>query len=144
MKTTKIFSVLSLAMVFTVVTSAFANVIGKKDVTPSNAMIRYAVNVVSQMEKPLAATYMIKVFNEKYQLVAPPKIFIPGQSQYVFYERGPADGVRIAVLVKAPLHEGGIEPNVILYAEPAIVKGPFEVGQTYRFDLYPKLIGGHK
>jgi hypothetical protein len=43
--------------------------------------------------------------------------------------------------VKAALGASATEPYVTLVAEPAIVKGPFEVGQTYRFDLFPKLQG---
>ena len=139
MKTTKISSLISLVLAFAFAASSFAGNIGKKDGVTSNTSIRYTVNVVFGQEKPVSGTYMIRIMNECNRLVAPPQILVPGQAQYVFFERGPADGIRIAVLTKAPGH-GGIEPWVTLYAEPAIVKGPFEVGKTYRFDLYPKLL----
>ena len=50
------------------------------------------------------------------------------------------DGIRIAVIEKAII-DSSAEPWWTLVAEPAVVKGPFEVGQTYRFDLFPKVQG---
>ena len=139
MKTTTFFSVLSLALIFAVTTSAFAGGIGQTKAT--NTSIRYAVNVCySGPEQQILASYLVKIYNEKHQLVAPPQNLIPGQSQYVFFERGPVDGIRIAVIQKAVI-DSQSEPWWTLVAEPCIVKGPFVVGQTYRFDLFPKLQG---
>ena len=139
MKTSTFFSVLSLALIFAVATSAFAGGIGK--ISPNNTSVRYAVNVVyNGHDQQLLSTYVIKIFNERHQLAAPPQVLIPGQSQYVFFERGPADGVRIAVIEKAMI-DSQVEPWWTLVTEPCVVKGPFEIGNTYRFDLYPKLQG---
>lgn len=142
MKATKIFQVLGLALIFASSTTLFAgNPVTKG--TP-NTSIRYAVNVqYSGPEIQLLATYLIKIYNEKHQQVSPPQNLIPGKMQYTFFERGPADGIRIAVIEKAII-DGGSEPWWSFVVEPAIVKGPFEIGQTYRFDLFPKLTGGQK
>jgi hypothetical protein len=139
MKTSTFFSALSFAMIFAFATSAFAGGIATK-VTP-NTSIRYAVNVqYNGPEAQLFSTYLVKIYNEKHQQVAPPQNLIPGKSQYVFFERGPMDGIRIAVIEKAII-DSSAEPWWTLVAEPCVVKGPFEVGQTYRFDLFPKVQG---
>jgi hypothetical protein len=139
MKTSSFFSALSFAMIFAFATSAFAGGIATK-VTPNTA-IRYQVNVQMNSEKPLNTVYMVQILNENHKLIAPAQMLVPGKTQYSFFEKGPADGIRIAVIVKAALGASATEPYVTLVAEPAIVKGPFEVGQTYRLDLFPKLQG---
>jgi hypothetical protein len=141
MKTSTFFSVLSLALIFTLATSAFAGNISTKGTPTPNNSIRYQVNVQMSSEKPLNTVYLIQIFNENHKLVAPAQMLVPGKTQYSFFEKGPADGIRIAVIVKAASGMGGAEPNATLVTEPAVVKGPFEVGHTYRFDLFPKLQG---
>ena len=141
MKTSTFFSVLSLALIFSLATSAFAGNISTKGTPTPNNSIRYQVNVQMNSEKPLNAVYMVQIMNENHKLVAPAQMLVPGKTQYSFFEKGPADGIRIAFIVKAATGMGGAEPYVTLVAEPAVVKGPFEVGHTYRFDLFPKLQG---
>lgn len=138
MKTKTFISVLSLALTFAI-SSVFAGNTATKG-NPNNS-IRYQVNIQVPTEKPLNTVYTLQILNENHRLVAPSQMLIPGKTQYTFFEKGPADGIRIAVLVKAALGAGSAEPYVTLMAEPSIVKGPFEVGQTYRFDLFPKFVG---
>ena len=143
MKTKNVLSLLSLALIFAVATSAFAGGIAIKGGGTANSSIRFTVNVnYSGPEQPLLASYELQIYNERHQMVAPPQMLMPGKTQYTFFERGPADGVRIAVLVKSLIDNA--EPWWSFVAEPCAVKGPFEIGQNYRFDLYPTLQGGEK
>jgi hypothetical protein len=137
MKTTNFFSALILILAFA--TSSYAGGIGTKGNGQSTTSIRYTVNLVyNAPDQPWFSHYAIKIYDQNHQLVASPQVIIPGKYQYVFFERGPADGMRFAIIEKLPIH-GQIEPWQTLYCEPAMVKGPFEVGKTYRFDLYPKV-----
>lgn len=140
MKTKIIIPVVSLMLLFALAASSFAGNVATKN-GPQNATIRYAVNLVfNAPDMPWFSHYAIKIYNEKHQLAAPAQVIVPGKRQYVFYERGPADGVRIAIIEKLLIH-GQVEPWYTLICEPAIQKGPFNVGETYRFDLYPKVVG---
>ena len=141
MKTSKFFSFLGLALIFSLATSAYAGNIATKGTPTPNASIRYQVNVQMSSDKPLNTVYLVQILNENHKQVAPAQMLLAGKTQYTFFEKGPADGIRIAIIVKAAMSAGGAEPWVTLVAEPAIVKGPFAVGQTYRFDLFPKLQG---
>ena len=142
MKTSTFFSALSFALIFALTSSAFAGNIGTKGGPVPNTSIRYQVNVQMNSEKPLNTVYMVQILNENHKLIAPAQMLTPGKTQYTFFEKGPADGIRIAIIVKAALGgNGGPDPYVTLVADPSVLKGPFEVGQTYRFDLFPKLVG---
>jgi hypothetical protein len=137
MKTTKIFSVLSLALIFCTVTSAFSGIVEPKtNPVATNSMIRYHVNVFINNEKPICNIYLVQIVNERGQLIAPAKPYISGVSGYDFYERGPQNGKRIAVLVKNIFGEQYLCESDF-FTKPVILFGPFMTGQTYRFDLYP-------
>jgi hypothetical protein len=139
MKTTKIYTVLSLVLIFAAVTSTFASAIGKitSDGTV-NKGIRHQVNVSISVEKPLCNTYLIEIRDGHGQLIAPAQRFVPGVSKYEFFERGPASGVRVAKLVRAEYGDRYI-CEYELFTTPAFVAGPFLTGQTYRYDLFPSL-----
>jgi hypothetical protein len=139
MKTLNLLSALTFALILAFATSANAGNIQTK--SNPNASIRYQVNVQMNSELPVNTVYLLQILNENHRLVAPAQMLVAGKTQYSFFEKGPADGIRIAVLVKAALSTSATEPYVTLMAEPAVVKGPFEVGQTYRFDLFPRLQG---
>ena len=137
MKTTKIFSVLSLALIFATVTAAFAGNTDKKaGQAAAGTLIRYQVNVHLVSEKPLCNLWMVKILDETGREVAPAKAYTPGLTAYEFFERGPASGVRIAVLVKYQYGDHFQCANE-LFTEPAIISGKFLNGESYRFDLYP-------
>jgi hypothetical protein len=139
MKTTKIYTVLSLVLVFAAVTSSFGSAIGK--ITAEgvvNRGIHHVVNVNLTIDKPLCNTYLVEIRDAQGQLVAPSQRYVPGVSKYEFFERGPASGVRIASLVRANYGNHFI-CEYELFTSPAFVAGPFLIGQTYRFDLFPSL-----
>ena len=137
MKTTKKFSVLSLALIFIAATSGYSAAIDKKnDEISANTMIRYQVNIKISGEKPLCNMWLVKILDQNGRMVAPAKPYSTNVTSYTFFERGPAEGTRIAVLVK---YQYGDHFNCAteLFTTPAIITGKFMAGQTYRFDLFP-------
>jgi hypothetical protein len=143
MKTTMKMSALSMMLLFAVVT-AYSSAIGIEKKNPAvNLIIRHVVNVVMPNEQPICGAYLIEVRNESGQLVAPAKRFVPGQSAYVFYERADQKegvGTRTALLRKS----SNIKPYecaVTLSAQPFTIKGSFETGKSYRYNLILKLTG---
>jgi hypothetical protein len=138
MKTTKFFSALSLALVIFAATSAFAGGIDKKDgqIALTN-VVKHHVNINLNLDRKICNVYLVEILNEKGQLAAPAKTYVPGVTSYDFYERGPATGVRIAVLVLAPVYSH-FSCDTELFTQPSLVKGPFDAGTTYRYDLYPQ------
>ncbi len=137
MKTTKIFSVLSLALIFITATSAFSAGPDKKnDQVAVNTMIRYQVNIKLDTEKPLCNLWLVKILDQNGRMVAPAKAYSPSVTVYNFFERGPAEGTRVAVLVKYQYGDHYV-CQTELFTAPAILSGKFLNGETYRFDLYP-------
>jgi hypothetical protein len=140
MKTTKTFSILSMILIFAGV-SAFcsgSNSVGNPQMT-RKINIKYEVNVYLFSRIELCNTYLVEVTDETGRLVAPPKVFVPGISRYVFMEDGPAKGkVRVAQLVLAPDVDPVLCP-IRIAARPDVKMGPFELGQTYPFVLRPIL-----
>jgi len=137
MKTIKIFSALSFVLIFCAVISASSAGIDKKlDQVSTSSMIRHHVNIIVSDEQVTCNRYLVEILNGNGQLVAPAKAYIPGVSSYDFYERGPAAGIRYAVLVRATYQQFVCETE--LFTKPAQAKGPFDAGMTYRYDLYPQ------
>ena len=137
MKTNKIFSVLSLVLIFAAVTSSFCGAIdNKNNPVASNSLVRYHVNVILQGEKPLCNIWLVEIIDGNGRLVAPAKPYVSGVTGYDFFERGPVSGARVAVLLKNQFGDRYI-CETELFTNPAILFGPFLTGQTYRFDLFP-------
>jgi hypothetical protein len=138
MKTTKIFSVLSLALIFAAVTTSFSgNIETKKEAASvTSTLIRYQVNVSISSEKVLCNLYLVKIIDGQGRQVGPAKQYIPAISKYDFFEKGPVSGARIAVLVKYQYGDH-YECEAELFTTPAALFGKFENGRTYRFDLFP-------
>lgn len=144
MKTTKLFSVLSLVLIFTAATS-FAK---KNDVSSAKSTSRAAINfevyVHTAMLGAPCNTYVIKVVDETGRLVAPFQIFTPGVNKYSFKEtitgRTNKFSRRVAMLepVKYPAHYTCAQA---IHATPDVMFGPFLAGQTYYFDLQPRIEG---
>ncbi len=137
MKTTKIYTAISLLLIFAALTPTFAANVGKGAPSSLNTMVRYQVNVNLSNEKTICNLYQVEILDGKGQMVAPPKTFTAGVSTYEFFERGPAAGVRIAALVMVDMHSHYICATE-LFTTPAALNGPFLGGVTYRFDLYPQ------
>ena len=137
MKTTKIFSVLSFALIFATATSSFSGVPeNKNNQVTANSLVRYHVNVILSSEKPLCNIWLVEILDEGGRLVAPAKPYESGVTGYDFFERGPVSGKRVAVLVKNLFGDRYICATE-RFTNPAILFGPFCAGKTYRFDLFP-------
>ena len=133
-------SVLSLILAM-IVSTTFAGSIGSKGGSSNTNAIRYEINLVGAIEKPTNVLYLVQLFNENYKPVAPAQPYVTGKTQYIFQERGPVDGIRIAVVVRAASTPGLPDPGAFMVTNPSVLKGLFEAGHTYRFDLYPKPVG---
>ena len=144
MKTTKIFSVLSIALIFAAATS-FA----KKDESPSAkstrpATVNYEVVIHTNILSVPCNTYVIKVVDETGRVVAPVKVFVPGVNKYSFREslsgKTSKFSRRVAMLepVKYPDHYVCTQA---IHATPDVKFGPFLAGETYYFDLQPRIEG---
>ncbi len=138
MKTKSLFSALGLSLFLASLTFASgAPVDGKKNVIQLIRGVRHHVTVYLDYEKKLCNTYLVEILDGTGQRVAPAKVFTPGIAGYDFYERGPVEGIRVAVLVPAPtLSQFVCERE--LFARPVMQKGIFEPGATYRYDLFPQ------
>ena len=141
MKTFKIISAV-LVLILSAAATLFSANISKNGQNTANPVIRHQVNVVFTVpEVAICNVYTVEIHDGSGRLIAPAKRFIPGETTYVYYERGPADGFRVAVLKMAQWpHHYICEQE--LFTDPAVLKGPFENGQTYRYDLFPKLQQG--
>jgi hypothetical protein len=80
----------------------------------------------------------VEITDAKGNTVAPMQVFIPGKTSYLFYEKGPVTGVRIATMVLAPTmhYNCDAEFNVA----PDVKFGTFKIGETVNFYLIPSLI----
>jgi hypothetical protein len=138
MKTTKIFSILSFALIFlgmtTVTTSLKANQGGTpKPFFDGKKIITYVVEISHDAGLDLELSgYMVIMTDGKGQNIASPQPFIPGTWTYIFQETGPADGIRKAMLIKSP-HTNG--PNI--HFRTAAIHGPYECGHKYTLLIVP-------
>ena len=100
-------------------------------------VIRHHVNVIASGNIKLCNTYLVEIQDGHGRRVAPAKTYKPGVSGYDFYERGPAKGVRVAVLILAPANSH-FTCETELFTTPARLYGSFLNGHTYRYDLFPQ------
>ena len=143
MKTTKLFSVLSLAIIFSGVSVGFS-----KDIVTSNSkvsmmpVITHQVSIhFQELSKDICNPYLVQIVDETGRLLAPAQVFIKGINKYVFYEKGPALGrTRMAVLIQVAYPQHFVCPNDF-FTLPDTKMGPFKTGQIYTFDLYPTIHG---
>lgn len=144
MKTSKYFSVLSLALIFAGVTAGFSTKVEDQNSQISKVpMIRYQVNVHLASDKAICNTYWIQVTDENGRLVAPAQVFVPGKIQYAFYSESKDRAVRergtkrVAMLVTDPKIRN-LECEINLFSLPNVRTGSFLPGHTYSFDLIPE------
>jgi hypothetical protein len=141
MKTTKLFSVLSLAIIFAATTAGFSNGIDNRTSKASNMPgITYQVAIhLPGFIKDICNPYLVQILDENGRVVAPPQVFINGVTKYLFFEKAPVSGrTRMAVLIPVSYPNHYVCPND-LYTLPDVMTGPFNTGQTYTFDLYPAI-----
>lgn len=140
MKTLKIYAALACSLVFATITSSYGSATGKiTGESVVNKTVHHQVNVNLSLERQLCNTYLVEIRDGMGLLVAMPQLFVPGVSRYDFYERGPSSGIRVASLVRSEYGDRYI-CEYELFTVPAVVSGPFLIGHTYRFDLFPSLL----
>ena len=140
MKTTKITSVISAALIIFGMIAVSSGLNANKGIVNSvpvdKATITYVVNIspANGMDV-LMPGYVIVLTDNKGKVVGTPKVIVPGSWTYTFQEQGPAYGTRTARLVRPP-HTTG---PVILYKD-ASIRGPFDAGGIYSITLYPYFV----
>ena len=142
MKTTKLFSFLSLMLIFAV-TVAYAEKgpDGSGDMA-SKSMIRYEVTIHDLNAGTLCNTYQVQITDETGRLVSSPVTFVPGINKYTFFEEAPAKGkLRIANLVFSNYADRYV-CKVSFTLRPTVILWPFLGGQTYSLDLFPVIQSG--
>jgi len=134
MKTLKLFTVISLALIVLGINAVYAKSNSTQSNPPPTGYIKYQVNihVNSNINWPLTRIYVVMT-DENGREVAPPELFTPGTWVYVFNEAGPVTGIREARMV-LPTEGGQIFHK---YPSPDIKKGTFLDGNVYQFNLYP-------
>jgi len=135
MKTTKIISALSIAMII-LGSSAFATK-PSSDNTKARQLIRYqvSINISAKFVIP-NVPMLVVVKDEKGTLVAPPQQFQAGSLTYTFTEKGtfyPVNATRVAMLVIP--NTGG--RSVKLSNNTIVKTGSFVPGQLYQFQIFP-------
>jgi hypothetical protein len=137
MKTTKFFSVLSLALIFVGMNVTYSSNLKDIQRGMQNASVSYDVYVHLVADNGLCNDYLVQVSDEKGRLIAPAQRYVPGITKYNFHDQGLMRGkLRIASLVKVTYPQHFVCVND-LYTSPAVQQGPFLMGHTYSFDLYP-------
>ncbi|MCX6251436.1 MAG: hypothetical protein NTX61_11875 [Bacteroidetes bacterium] len=138
MKTTKIFSALSIAMIVFGL-SAFATKPSSEN-TRERGLIRYQVNINIPANLSVSnLQLLVMVKDGSNRLVAPPQPFHFGTLSYTFTEKvrvvGPVNDTRIAMLVLS--NAGG--RAILLYNNTDTKSGAFEPDHLYRFLIFPEI-----
>jgi len=145
MKTAKIFSVLSLALIFAAFSAGYAKKV-ENPVAKSTQATKITYQVVLHMDNLSSPcnVYLIKVVDESGRMIAPAQAFKPGVYKYTFIEKVTAKtnkfSRRSAILEPAKYPDHYVCVHTLV-ATPDIMFGPFFAGQTYFFDLYPRIQG---
>jgi hypothetical protein len=135
MKATKIFQVLSLALIIAAVLDANSS-------QAAVATIRHEVTIHLTFSVNTCNTYYVRITDENGRLVAPPQIYVPGVNKYVFNELVSLPGrARIASLVLPSNVDPYVCPNNLTTKSDRKF-GPFLFGKTYTYDLYPLIQKG--
>ena len=136
MKTTKIISALSLALILFGATT-FAGNVDKTKAAGSAVTVRYAVTVNLATDKPICNIYQVEMLDASGRLVAPAQYYVQGKESYTFYEQTrQSSGVRIARLVLAPnLDRFACEQELFTAPDAKLIS--FTNSETYLFNLAP-------
>jgi hypothetical protein len=135
MKTTKFFLAISLALIFAIGFNAMGGqpvVPIKKPTGNTSKTITHVVRIALANQVPFHNDqFEIRFTNGSGQLIAEPKAFVPGVSEYIFTEEGNIQGTRIASLVRLPNNHNSY------YIRPVIKRGVFLGGCTYTYVIVP-------
>jgi len=136
MKTKKITIILGLALILLGTNLMFAANTGNNTPRLSGMnLVRYKVNTHLSGELRLCNLWVVKVTDAYGNLVAPAQGYSTANDTYIFYEKGPVTGTRVARLVMSnPTMQLNCVPEFSAY--PDFKTGTFANGQTVTFDLY--------
>ena len=142
MKTSATFSALILTMFLLSVNSGFAANDNNRNEQLTNAtavQVMHKVIVHLDAEVPFCNTYQIEIVDAAGNFVAPPVIYHRGITTYKFFEQThQAKALRIARLTLVPNGPNAIGPNILL-TTPDVKIIEFRDGETYQFDLFPRV-----
>ena len=137
MKTTKIFSVLSLILILSISFAYASKGPDKSKDMASRNKIRYEVIIHNLNAVNLSNTYQVQITDETGRLIARPVTLVPGISKYTFFEEAPATGRLRKATLALSTHVDNLVTHVGFTLRPAYLLWPFLGGRTYTFHLYP-------
>ena len=141
MKKTKL-TIISLALMVFLTTSAFSvaknNPFSSKK--GSQPGVTYIVEVNNTNTYGFCHAYNVVITNAYGEQVVEPILLQAGVSTYVFHERTPECGMRIAQLIELDVLEVVCSQRV--YAREDVISTSFRSGATYKFNLNPVFVPG--
>jgi hypothetical protein len=139
MKTAKIYSFISVTLIVWGITTGFSQKSDFPDTRNQKASgIIHHVIIHPTISKNICNTYLVKIVDETGRLVAPPQIYVPGVNKYVFNENNILQGRKRTAILELSLYPGHYTCPNDFFTPPDVKVGPFEKGQIYTFDLYPR------
>jgi hypothetical protein len=142
MKTTKVLSAISFALIILGVTAGFSKITGTSSANsfPGTGII-YHVNIHPAFMPTPCTTYLVEVVDQNRLPVAPPQAFRSGDDKYVFVEKfsrsHDGQSTRIAMMVPVEFPGDYVCANPLV-TPPDVMCGPFIAGQVYTFNLFPE------
>jgi hypothetical protein len=144
MKTIKIISVLSFALILATANTVFSDIPEK----PANREdkiigVNFLVQVHLASDLALNGTYLVQLTDESGALVAPPQKFVPGVNSYVFIKNLwnlPFNDLKWKSRISAMLilvSSSDPTTNMELVTTPNTKIVTIAKGRTYFFNLYP-------
>jgi Phr family secreted Rap phosphatase inhibitor len=104
----------------------------------TNSNIQYQVNVHPDMRiTNNLCPLIVELTDGSGRLIGQPRIYIPGENTYYFFERGPVKGTRMAKLTNM---SGWMPDDVCIDISLSDSKtGVFNNGVDYKFNLFVQL-----
>jgi hypothetical protein len=138
MKTLKIFTVLSLALIVIGINAVYSKSNNPQNKSQVPGHIQYQVNIhpASDLSLPLPKLYVI-ITDEIGRLVAPAQLFTMGTGVYYFTDIRRLTSTTSSTVARLVLPSEGGWQLFKLYPYPDSKPGPFVDGKVYQFNLYP-------
>lgn len=136
MKTVKITTAFSLILILLGTSLLNAGNVRATNRINNVNLVRYQVTVHMPADIRLCNFWVIQITDANGNLVTPVQGYSKSSSNYIFYEKGPVTGVRVArLIISNNTMHFSCEPEFEVY--PDYKAGTFANGQTVTFDLYP-------
>ena len=141
MKKTKL-TIISFALMVFLTTTAFS--VAKNDPSSTHKSndpgVTYVVEVNNTNTYGFCHAYNVVITNAYGEQVVEPILLQAGTSTYVFHEKTPMCGIRIAQLIE--LDELEVVCSQKVYAQPDVISTNFRGGKSYLFNIYPVFVPG--